>query len=85
MKPTGQVGVGVGCHCAVLGGRARDGHVQMVIKMAGFVWSLLLPEGNSWGTKSNLLFILLYMLNLSYLIRFQRNLRVQMGDRKSVV
>lgn len=39
----------------------------------------LLPEGNSWGTKSNLLFILLYMLNLSYLIRFQRNLRVQMG------
>lgn len=77
MKPTGEVGVG--CHCAVLGGRARYGHVQMVIKMAGFVWSLLLPEGNSWGTKSNLLFILLYMLNLSYLIRFQRNLRVQMG------
>lgn len=63
MKPTGEVGVG--CHCAVLGGRARDGHIQIVIKMADLVWSLLLPEGNSQGTDSNL-FILLYMLlNLS--------------------
>lgn len=59
MKPTGEVGVG--CHCAVLGRRARDGHIQIVIKMAGLVWSLLLPEGNSQGTDSNL-FILLYML-----------------------
>lgn len=50
MKPTGEVGVG--CHCAVLGRRARDGHIQIVIKMAGLVWSLLLPEGNSLEKRS---------------------------------
>ena len=45
----------------MVGGRARDGHVQIVIEMAGLVWSLLSPEGNSQDTDSNL-FILLYML-----------------------
>lgn len=49
-------------HCAVVGGRARDGHVQIVIEMAGLVWSLLSPEENSQDTDSSLLFILLCML-----------------------
>lgn len=51
-------GGGVSLCCARWEGA---GHIQIVIKMADLVWSLLLPEGNSQGTDSNL-FILLYML-----------------------